>query len=533
MVISRAMRSSIWLAVSLSTFLAACGGGGASHDGGGEGDGGSGGPPDGGTGPLLLDAGPKTIIKPGMSEYKSAFLTYDGTLSKFTFENNAISMLPYDLGERRVVDVAPGFNMMIMVDDQGYVWSEVSGTRVPVRIETDADGNVFDGNVAVSAYFSSYVAIHDDGSLWYWGADQYFLVEGDDPIEAPIRLSPEGLNFVQVEMGIAIIGRTADGQVYEWRKNNGLTPEQRVLPRGAIDIFVGQYPVAGCVIPDEEGGTAGWPYVWGSDFGFWGGNTGYAEPTSVKDLWQMDAPIVDIAANQNTIHFIDTEGRLFGIGDNVNGEIGNGEELVNHVERYPTPYAWSWAKGEAFTGAPPIEVGQGIRWKQLFKGNTFAFYVMAIDEQHNLYSWGRQKSFVLGNGYYSNQEQVYPNSLDVLTPTRVDPFTAKATSYDFALPTIDAGPDQTINAATVTLSGTGTAASLTATTPPNGIAKLGHEIASYAWTKTSGPAGATIVTPDAATTQVTGLVPGTYVFRLLITDTNTGTIADDVTITVQ
>ncbi|MDF2187500.1 T9SS type A sorting domain-containing protein [Paraflavitalea sp. CAU 1676] len=57
-------------------------------------------------------------------------------------------------------------------------------------------------------------------------------------------------------------------------------------------------------------------------------------------------------------------------------------------------------------------------------------------------------------------------------------------------------------------------------------------IASYSWIKVSGPANAQIVSPNDATTQVTGLLVGTYVFKLFVADDKNGTAADDITVTV-
>src|SRR5690606_31033683 len=58
---------------------------------------------------------------------------------------------------------------------------------------------------------------------------------------------------------------------------------------------------------------------------------------------------------------------------------------------------------------------------------------------------------------------------------------------------------------------------------------------SYAWTKFSGPASGTITSPSSASTTVTGLVQGTYVFRLTATDNGTPALSsfDDVIITVN
>gem|GEM_PF-1823848 len=86
-------------------------------------------------------------------------------------------------------------------------------------------------------------------------------------------------------------------------------------------------------------------------------------------------------------------------------------------------------------------------------------------------------------------------------------------------PTANAGTDQTITLPTsqVTLSGSGTDTDGT--------------IASYSWSKVSGGA-ATITSPSSATTTVTGLAAGVYVFRLTVTDNNGSTGTDDVQVTV-
>ncbi|HLA58027.1 MAG TPA: DUF4832 domain-containing protein, partial [Puia sp.] len=83
-------------------------------------------------------------------------------------------------------------------------------------------------------------------------------------------------------------------------------------------------------------------------------------------------------------------------------------------------------------------------------------------------------------------------------------------------PTANAGSDQTISlpTSTVSLTGTGTDA--------------GGSIASYAWTKVSGPAVGTMATPAAAGTSITGLAQGVYVFALTVTDNQGATATDNV-----
>lgn len=109
-------------------------------------------------------------------------------------------------------------------------------------------------------------------------------------------------------------------------------------------------------------------------------------------------------------------------------------------------------------------------------------------------------------------------------------FTANPNLYEWFLgftrsantaPTASAGAAQmiTLPASSVTLTGTGAGTG-------------GASVTSYAWAKTSGPAGASISTVNAATTAVTGLTQGVYVFTLTVTDNHGLTATSAVTITV-
>ncbi len=89
------------------------------------------------------------------------------------------------------------------------------------------------------------------------------------------------------------------------------------------------------------------------------------------------------------------------------------------------------------------------------------------------------------------------------------------------LPVSNAGADQTIQLPTSTVSLTGTG------TDTDG------SIASYSWTKSSGPAIGTMSTPSAAGTNITGLVQGVYVFTLTVTDNQGGKTSDNIQVTVN
>jgi len=109
-------------------------------------------------------------------------------------------------------------------------------------------------------------------------------------------------------------------------------------------------------------------------------------------------------------------------------------------------------------------------------------------------------------------------------------FTANPNLYEWFLmhtravntpPTATAGTAQSI-----------TLPSTSATLSGSGAGTNGATVASYAWAQTSGPAGAVITTANAASTTVTGLSQGVYVFTLTVTDNHGLSSASQVTITV-
>jgi dienelactone hydrolase len=90
-----------------------------------------------------------------------------------------------------------------------------------------------------------------------------------------------------------------------------------------------------------------------------------------------------------------------------------------------------------------------------------------------------------------------------------------------AAPKAYAGSDKVITQPTssVTLSGSGTDSD--------------GSIVSYSWIKYSGPAEGTITSPTAKSTSVTGLVPGIYTFRLMVSDNKSAKAIDDIKVTVN
>ncbi|MBN9384755.1 MAG: T9SS type A sorting domain-containing protein [Chitinophagaceae bacterium] len=152
-----------------------------------------------------------------------------------------------------------------------------------------------------------------------------------------------------------------------------------------------------------------------------------------------------------------------------------------------TGYNWSFVSGPA---APVIVSVAGITTlvTGLLSAGTYVFQLSVTDSK--------------GNKATSNVQVV------------VNPLINQA-------PTVSVGGNQTITlpTSTVTLTGTGKDADGT--------------IASYAWAKVSGPSSGTITSASSATTTVTGLTQGTYVFSLTVTDNLGAKAAANVQVTVN
>jgi alpha-tubulin suppressor-like RCC1 family protein len=497
---------------------------------------------------LLLAASSKCFaqeVPPGVyvkkvvvAEYRVWYIGNDGVI--YGYNNGSLHPVPFPIGGKKVITGVGGFNVFRVIDEEGYIWSSQIGyTTNTVRTDYDASGQAFDDNVFVDAYANCTATIRRDGSVWFFGNDYYHLFQRtDDKVFPPTRISPPGMKAKKVLLGgYRILVLTTNGQVWEWVRtgipNN--RPVQKKIPRPACDIFNAHYDVAGAIIPDAHGSkTMGYPYVWGIITSMYGGGPAYTEPTSIKELWKMKVPIKEIATNVYTIHYIDSLGRLFGIGFNVMGDVGNGQETVNKYTYPGFPnYGSNFVDYQDPTGAPPTQIGIGVKWKHLYSNNWFTFFKYGQDEKDSIYSWGRNKAMVLGNGLVNLQEQFSYNAFDVLKPTMVHPLTVTVQSYNFTPPSLTVGKDQVITGSTTTLTSVAIPPLLIKATPiaANGIDTAGYKIVSHRWTQIKG-APAKIADPDAAVTKISGLTPGIYRFNLKTVDSNTGTMSADVKVTV-
>jgi hypothetical protein len=347
------------------------------------------------------------------------------------------------------------------------------------------------------------------------------------------QFSASGLKFKKVAMGgTSIMALATDGSVYRWVPGN-LTPAAHyTLPRPAVDVYASAIDAWGYIMPNAAGDqTMGYPYMAGTYPSLWGGSSSLATPTSLQSLWNMTVPIKKFCIDWNTIHYIDSIGRMWGCGWNSFGQVGNGQEFLGRYTYggYPN-YAWSFNNQENPSGKP-VQIGTDTDWRDIYPENGwYNFYNYALKTNDSAYSWGRNKANLLGNGLQgrnwtidgSNIDNSHYNIFDVLNPTLVTPISARTQLYDATPPTIDIA-NQTITTSSTNITCTGNMLQVVAVAPVNnGIPVACCSIVSHGWTQISGPSTATLTNANQQTVGVSNMVNGTYVFQDMVYDSNGG-----------
>jgi len=480
-------------------------------------------------------------------EYRVYYIMSDGNM--YGYSNNGgtfIKKWSMPAGVTSWSFTTGGFNYAILLDQAGNYWYTkifTDPTDGIYELTTDSLGNAITGLFYATFYSAAQTYIRgSDSAIYYGGKDAYSLFYPGGNLTTftgqtmnYTQLSPGGVHFKKVAMGgNTILGLTGDGlHVYKWVPGiQGQTPTIYNTVRPAIDIFSAAVDFWGYLMPAATGSqTMGYPFVAGTSVSLYGGSTAFTTPTSIQSLWGLTIPIKELAVDWNTIHYIDSTGKLYGCGWNSFGEVGNGQEFVGRYDYpgYPN-YGWSFTNGEHPTGIP-VQIGSKTNWKHVYKTSWFGLYTYATDQLDSVFSWGRNKANVMGNGFAaniwtpdgSNMDQFHYDALDILSPTQVTVLTARTQTYNGTPPTVDAA-NQNISTSSTTITATGNMLKVFAVSQPaaNGVDTVCCSIISHSWTQKSGPNTATLTNTSSQTVSVSNMINGTYVFQDLISDNNSG-----------
>jgi alpha-tubulin suppressor-like RCC1 family protein len=354
-------------------------------------------------------------------------------------------------------------------NDQGQVGNgAVSSTPVttPVEITTDSSGNAFTGIKALCAYFSGNVsegwyAVKSDSTLWVWGQTLGGMrgngTSGSSSLTRPAQVPiPGNRKVMQVVAGNELIVLCTDSTVWSCGGTSNNNPQNlgytvsgnSYLSLQQLTTLSGISKIAGGANFNYALKSNGTLYGWGYYGCYMGGTGGYASntplatPTDLTTRLSLPHPIKSIVSNMVCTHAILSDSTLWGWGDNAEGNIGNGTEL--NFATTTMPYAWDYAPAELLQQAP-VQVTTRHDFVAIFATQPFVMYVYAETAAGQLYSWGRNKGGVLGNGIVgcsSDVVGIYPNSWDITTPTLVNPLSLISTTVG-PCPYCTAHPDST------------------------------------------------------------------------------------------
>jgi alpha-tubulin suppressor-like RCC1 family protein len=362
----------------------------------------------------------------------------------------------------KFIDVAAGGYHSLAVDTTGHVWTWGSnryGQRgdgsplerdgvpaplengLPARIAQDSQGHDFDNVIRVCSGWWINGALKNDGTVWVWGrnSEETSGLAGNEKITSAALDRPTQVPF---EPGVSIVDLATNGALWMARDANG-----RVWSwGGGAESFEnrgsGQRDFAKpCLLPnlpkiqaiavgegfsyalDTEGNLWGWG-VSGTYLGLGPAQGGwFPQPTPVKLSFPEfgGVKVSAVAVSGHSTHVILADGTLWGWGDSALGEVGNGEML--DFQRWN--YSWDWGKFERMVFRP-VRIAPEVNNFGALYSTAMCFYAYAVTQDDQVYSWGRNKTGVLGNGVIpTGNVAEHPDSWNVPTATRVSPLSTQ------------------------------------------------------------------------------------------------------------
>jgi len=349
------------------------------------------------------------------------------------------------------------------VDNNGNVWAwgdndqgqagngttSTSQVLTPTQITTDSSGNTFTGVRTLLAYYTGntsqgWYAIKSDSTLWVWGQTLGGMrgngTTGSTALTRPAQVPiPGNRKVVQVAAGNQLIVLCSDSTVWTCGGSGGNAQNLGYAVTGNDYLTLHQLTTLSGISQIAGGGaynyalkSNGTLYGWGY-YGYYMGGTGgtnspLATPTDLTSRLNLPHSVRSIAVNFVCTHAILSDSTLWGWGDNAQGGMGIGTEL--NYATTTAPYAWDYYPADLLQQSP-VQVTTRKDFVAIYTAQPFVMFDYAQTADGQLYSWGRNKGGVLGNGVVGCSSDVvaaYPNSWDVTTATMVNPLSVTTTT---------------------------------------------------------------------------------------------------------
>jgi len=263
---------------------------------------------------------------------------------------------------------------LIVIDGVLWAWGNNAYGQLGdgTYIDRHSPVKIMESVVYVAAGYASSFAIQADGSLWAWGSNIYGRL-GDGAFVAqrniPVRIMESA---VAVSAGsFHTLALDANGHVWAWGNNgrvilgisedeNNRTPSKVQGLENIVQISAG---LEHSMAIDRNNNL----WIWGHSY--WGNVTEYHTPRIMRES------VSYVATGYNIIYhmmIIQTDGSLWGIGDNYYGQLGDGttEDRYDFV-RIGTSYDWrSVSVGDFHTAAIEARAG-GERVLHIWGNNAY------------------------------------------------------------------------------------------------------------------------------------------------------------------
>jgi alpha-tubulin suppressor-like RCC1 family protein len=302
---------------------------------------------------------------------------------------------------------------------------------------TDSAGKQFDGVVKVTSGWWFDVALKNDGTVWVWGRDAeetQGLAGNGESVAASIN-SPTQVPFtpsasiIQVATaGNFLLALDSRGRVWSWgggkgaKENRGSGSDEFNRPHLLPNLPVIKQIAAGDRFNyalDANGGLWGWGLC-GTFLGLGPAAGGWVPiPLPVKLAFPEFGRhfVASVAVSAHSTHVILDDGTLWGWGDSAMGEVGNGAVLDFSKHKY----AWDWGNFELMVFRP-VRIAPSVTNFQAVYSTALCFYSYAVTRDGRVFSWGRNKTGILGDGVIpTGNTAERPDSWEVAAATEVHP----------------------------------------------------------------------------------------------------------------
>ena len=158
---------------------------------------------------------------------------------------------------------------------------------------------------------------------------------------------------------------------------------------------------------DEDGNIWSWGY---NRYGYLG-NGESGNTVTIPNQVTNETNYTQIVAGTTTAIALDEDGNIWSWGNNVSGQVGNGEKSDNYV-------------------TIPTQISNGTRYIQISGGNGHS---IALDESGNIWTWGSNYYGQLGNGQSSGNVSVPTQITNGIKYTQISVAAEIALSHNMAL----------------------------------------------------------------------------------------------------